>query len=286
MAGVKGIGTVLLAVAAIAVVGLATFAIVDRMMAGEHAAERRALLARQSELTGRALMPGSPLACLAGGAGETVGNGCEKAVFADATTAAAALSFTAARLVLLQEAARIGDTAVTTALASDRRAIELDRFGLAAQVLADRDGCTPERCAAFALVSETGALKSNMKARVYEQYVSRYAGGWGRALPASAVPAPTPQAGLPPVIPVTPDAALAADVVQPPAATGHPVDPKWDFPSSDSIPAVSIMNTEPPRPKTKDGAGPQTAHTAGEGAPPPVPPKRPQAQAPTAPQPR
>ncbi|MCK9918629.1 hypothetical protein MXD81_56850 [Microbacteriaceae bacterium K1510] len=286
MAGVKGVGTVLLAVAAIATVALAAFAIIERMVAGEHAAERRALLARQTELTGRALMPGSPLACLAGGVGETVGNGCEKAVFADAATAAAALSFTAARLVLLQDARRLGDADVATALAGDRRAIELDRFGLAAQVLTDRDGCTPERCAAFALIGETGALQSNMKAHVYDQYVSRYAAGWGRALAPVAAPAPGPQAGLPPVIPVTPDPALAADGVQPqpPAATGHPVDPKWDFPSSDSIPAVSIMNSEPARPKTKDG--PQTAHTGAEGAAPPVPPKRPQAQAPTATQPR
>jgi len=284
MAGVKSVGTVLLAVAAIATVALGAFAIVDRMAAGEHAAERRALLARQTELTGRALMPGSPLACLAGGAGETVGNGCEKAVFAEAATAAAALSFTAARLVLLQDARRLGDADVTAALAGDRRAIELDRFGLAAQVLADRDGCTPERCAAFALIGETGVLQSNMKAHVYDQYVSRYAAGWGRALAPVAAPAPGPQAALPPVIPVTPDLALAAEVAQPPAAAGHPVDPKWDFPSSDSIPAVSIMNSEPPRPKVKDS--PQAAHTASEGGAPPVPPKRPQAQAPTATQPR
>ncbi|WP_162826773.1 hypothetical protein [Pseudolabrys taiwanensis] len=280
----KGVATVLLAVVAIATVALGAFAIVDRMMAGEHAAERRALLARQTELTGRALAPGSPLACLAGGAGETVGNACEKAVFADAASASAALSFTAARLLLLQEAARLGDAAVTTALTGDRRAIELDRFGLAAQVLADRDGCTPERCAAFALVGETGAIKANMKARVYEQYVSRYAAEWGRAPAAAAAPSPGPQASLPPVIPVTPDpAAMAAEGAQPPAATGHPVDPKWDFPSSDSIPAVSIMNSEPPRPKLKEGAA---AHTAAEGGAPPVPPKRPQAQAPTATQPR
>jgi len=278
---VKGVATVLLAVVAIATVALGAFAIVDRMMAGEHAAERRALLARQTELTGRALAPGSPLACLAGGAGETVGNACEKAVFADAASASAALSFTAARLLLLQEAARLGDAAVASALTGDRRAIELDRFGLAAQVLADRDGCTPDRCAAFALVSETGAIKANMKARVYEQYVSRYAADWGR-MPASAA-APVPQASLPPVIPVAPDPAMAAEGAQPPAATGHPVDPKWDFPSSDSIPAVSIMNSEPPRPKLKDGAA---AHTAAEGSTPPVPPKRPQAQAPTATQPR
>lgn len=281
----KGVTTVVLAGVAVATAALATFAIADRMTAGEHAAERRALLARQADLNAKALAPGSPLACLAGGAGETVGNACEKAVFADAATTAAALSFTAARIMLLQDAARLADAAIATALAGDRRAIELDRFGFAAQVLADRDACTPERCAAFSLVGQTAALKANMKAQVYDQYVSRYAAAWGRAVPPAAVAAPAPQASLP--LPVMPAPALGAETVQPPAATGHPVDPKWDFPSADSIPAVSIMNSEPPRPKLKDSpAAPAGAHNGVEAAVPPVPPKRPQAQAPSATQPR
>jgi hypothetical protein len=276
MAGVKGVLGLLVSVAAIVVVAAGLYAVFDRMAADERGAERRALLARQADLTARALMPGSPLACLDGGAGETVGNACEKAVFAEATSAAAALSLTAARLVLLQEGAKLGDSDLTTAFAGVRRSIELDRFGLAAQVLADRDGCTPERCAAFALVSEAGALKANMKARVFEQYVSRYAAGWGRA-----APEPVPQASVP-VEPVPPAVASVA----PPPPTGHPVDPKWDFPSAASIPPVSIMNSEPPRPKLKEGAGAQASQPAGEGEGVPVPPKRPQAQAPSAAQAR
>jgi hypothetical protein len=46
---------------------------------------------------------------------------------------------------------------------------------------------------------------------------------------------------------------------------------KYDFPSADSIPAVSIMNAEPPLPK-----GATDAQAAGGE---PVPPKRPQGQA-------
>lgn len=277
MTGVKGV--VGLAIAAVAVFAAAAgvYAVIDRMAVDNHAAERRALLARQADLTGRALVPGSPLACLDGGAGETVGNACEKAVFAEAATAAAALSLTAARLELLRDAAKLGRSDLVTAFAGARRSIELDRFGLAAQVLADRDGCTPERCAAFALVSEAGALKANMKARVFEQYVSRYAAGWGRV-----APEPVPQAS----VPVEPSPPAVASVVPPPA-TGHPVDPKWDFPSAASIPPVSIMNSEPPRPKLKDGAEAQASQAAGEGGDGvPVPPKRPQAQAPSAAQAR
>lgn len=282
MAGVKGVLGLLVSVAAIVVAALGLYALLDRMAADERGAERRALLARQAELTARALVPGSPLACLEGGTGETVGNACEKAVFADATAAAAALSFTAARLRLLQDAAKLGDSDLAAAFVGVRRSIELDRFGLAAQVLTERDVCTPEQCPSFATLSDTGVLKANMKARVYEQYVSRYAGGWERAVPAQAL-APAPQASVP-APQALPEAAATASL-PPPAPTGHPLDPKWKLPSADSIPAVSIMNAEPPRPKLKEGTEAQ-ASQPGEGGGVPVPPKRPQAQAPTATEPR
>ena len=272
--------------AAILVAAFAVYAVLDRMTVNERAAERRALLARDAELTGRALAPGSPLGCLDGGAGDTLENACEKAVFADATSAAAALAFTAARLVLLQDAAALaqrGADDVTVALTGVRRAIELDRFGLAAYVLADRDGCTPDRCAAFALVKETGPLKANLKARVFDQYVSRHAPRWDKTVPAADA---VPQAAAPQAAPTVPPVASAA----PPQAT-RPVDSKWQFPSAASIPAVSIMTAEPARPKDspKDGAKEgskaaaeaQAAQPIGEGDTVPVPPKRPQAQLPS-----
>jgi hypothetical protein len=263
--------------AAILVAAFAVYAVLGRMTVNEQAAERRALLARDAELTGRALAPGSPLGCLTGGAGDTLENACEKAVFADASSAAAALAFTAARLVLLQDAAALaqrGADGVTSALTGVRRAIELDRFGLAAYVLADRDGCTPERCAAFALVKETGALKANLKARVFDQYVARHAPRWERPVPAADA---VPQAAAPPQQ-VTPPVASAA-----PPPAGRPVDSKWQFPSAASIPAVSIMTAEPARPKegSKDAAEAQAAQPMGEGETVPVPPKRPQAQLPS-----
>jgi hypothetical protein len=281
MTGVKGVVGLVIAAVAVLVAAAGVFVVTSRMAMDNLAAERRALLARQAALNARVLAPGSPLACLDGGAGETVGNACEKMVFADAATTSAALSFTAARLVLLQDVAKLperdkGD--IAAAFATARRSVQLDRFGLAAQVLSDRDGCTPEHCAAFSLVSEAGALKANMKARVFEQYVSRYAAGWG-GHPASPAPEPAPQASAP-AAPASPNVAS----VEPPPASGHPVDPKWDFPSAASIPAVSIMNAEPPRPKLKDGTEARAAQPGSDGVP--VPPKRPQAPAPTATQAR
>lgn len=279
MSGVKGVIGLVLSAVAIAVAAAGGVAVLDRLAVDARGADRRALLARQTELAARVLTPGSPLSCLDGGAGETVESACEQAVFVDASTTAAALAYTGARIALLKDAAALaqrGDGDIAAAFAGARRAVELDRFGFAAQVLADRDGCTPEQCPAFVLVSEAGALKANMKARVYDQYVSRHATTWGRAAPVAA-PA-SPQASLASVPAVEP---LPADA--PPPATGHPVDSKWDFPSAASIPPVSIMNSEPPRPKLKEGADAQAAQAEG-GVP--VPPKRPQAQAPSATQAR
>lgn len=288
MPAVNGLLRLLWPGTAIVAAALGAYAVLDRLAVGEQAAERRALLARQAELTGRALAPGSPLGCLNGGAGDTLENACEQALFADASSAAAALTYTAARLALLKDAAALAqrkDADVTGAFAGLRRSIELDRFGLAAQVLADRDGCTPEHCPAFALLSDTGALKANLKARVFDQYVSRHAADWGRTVPAAEA---APQARTAPSERAIAPAASAAA----PAPAGHPVNSRWDFPSAASIPPVSIMNAEPARPKDdgKEAAEAQASQSKSElksgGDAVPVPPKRPQAQAPSSAEPR
>ena len=242
-----------------ALVLAALVVLIDRLSADRQAAERRALLERAGALERAAVAPGSPLACLDAGLGDTVENGCEKAVFGSAQNAAAAVGYMAARLRLIADAAHNPDPQVSAALAASRRAIELDRFGLAAQALAAREGCTAERCAAFALLGETDALKANMKARVFEQYVSRHADAWnapGEKQPAlSSLPAPAPAMG-PPKVP-------------------QPLSDKYDFPSAASIPPVSIMNAEPKLPANAD-APPAAAPNAAL----PLPPKRPAPPAP------
>lgn len=251
-----------------AIVSLVGFALVlaalavliDRLSADRLAAERRVLVERAAALERVAVAPGSPLACLDPGLGDTVENGCEKAVFGSAQNAAAAVGYMAARLRLIADAANNPDPQVAAALAASRRAIELDRFGLAAQALAAREGCTAERCAAFALIGETDALKANMKARVFEQYVSRHADAWkapGERQPAlSSLPAPAAAAG--------------------PPKEPHPLDSKYDFPSAASIPPVSIMNAEPKLP----AAAKSDAAEPGPAAAAPLPPKRPAPPAP------
>ena len=116
---------------------------------------------------------------------------CEKAVFARRKARPPPLPIWTPVIKLLSEAAalaRQGDGSILAALAATRRAVALDRYGVAAQVLATRDGCTAAKCAAFALVDDADVLKSNLQAQVYDQYVSRYAGSWNEIAPVAKPP--------------------------------------------------------------------------------------------------
>jgi hypothetical protein len=259
-----------LPVAALALGALAVLALLDRMAADDRADTRRALYARDAALDSAALAPGSALACLDGGVGEAAENACERVVFATPQSAGAAVAYVGARLNLLRDAAVLaqdGDDSAAKAFAGVRHALALDRYGVVAHVLATRDGCTAERCDAFALFENAAALKANLKAQVFDQYVSRYASAWTG--PGSPRPASLP------TLPQIPTAAVA------PTGEQHHVSGQWDFPSAASIPPVSIMNPEPPRPKD---ATAQAAPTPAKAADtPPAPPRRPQAGAPSSP---
>jgi hypothetical protein len=264
----RGLFGPLIAVVAIA---LGVFALVDRMASDDRAAQRRALSARDAELTAQALAPGSALACLDGTAGEAVENACEKAVFAGPQNAAAAVAYVSARLSLLADGMALSerDPGFAAVLAGSRRAIELDRFGIAAHVLSTRDGCTVDRCAAFFLLRELDTIKANMKVRAFETYVGRYSSAW-----IAEPDKQTPVAAKEPA-----NAPQAETNLQP--ANAKPT-AKFDYPSAASIPAISIMNAEP-----KAAAQPKEGEpkAEGEGEPPlaKLPPKRPQNQASGAP---
>jgi hypothetical protein len=192
--------------------------------AGEHdrAEERRALDQRAADLVGRAISPGSAIACLEAVSGDAVEGGCERAVFASPETLAAATTYVSERLALLFDAhdfATRRDTNYETTIASLRRMIAADRFGIASQVLAARDGCTAENCDGFNLVYDDKRLRTTLRERTFDQLVARYAMNW---------PSRAPR----PVASTTPN--------------GTPSTSNLQFPSAQSIPPVSIMNNEPP----------------------------------------
>jgi hypothetical protein len=273
-AGAGGLRRLLLPIGAIVLGALAVIAVLDRLALDQRAAERRALLQRYAELNTSAVAPGSMLSCLDGGAGETIENACEKSVFADPQSAAAAVAYTSARLSLLADAvelAKRGDPTVIDAFAAARRAVELDRYGIAAHVLAVRDGCTAESCAPLAVVQDSGVLKANLRAHAFDSYVERYAAAWSKSEP---VAEKQPPAGAPSPVAKAPEQPF-----------NQPVASRYDFPSAASIPRVSIMNAEPLLHKDP-AAGADAPPAGGETAAPtavPVPLKRPQAKAATPP---
>jgi hypothetical protein len=250
----------------VAGLGLALVA-VDRVVMYERAAERRALDLRAGELTARALAPGSALACLDGVAGEGIESACERALFARPETVAAAVSYMAARIDLLSDGAAFAkrrEADYDRKLVGLRRAIGLDRFGIAAHVLATRDGCSAEHCFVFELLADLGMLKSNLRSGIFAQYVERHRVDWQTERPDAA---PAEMSGGAP-----------AGGSQPPGAVagGAPAT-DFDFPSAASIPPVSIMDPEPRLPAANGTAASGTA-SANERKP-PVPPRRPNNQA-------
>jgi hypothetical protein len=197
--------------------------------------ERRALVVegqmlerRAFELASRALMPGSALACLDPVPGETVENNWEKAMFASPTTTAAAVSFVAAELSLMalaSEHARRSRMAYGSAMSNLRHSLEADRFGIVAHVLAARDGCTPEQCAAFAFLQGTGRVSANLAERPFDRFLKVHMAAWSNPPASAGSPAP------------------------PPVASAKQRNNLY-FPSAASIPSVSIMTAEPPPPNT------------------------------------
>jgi hypothetical protein len=196
--------------------------------------DRRALDDRKTALITGAIAPGSALSCLDEMAGEAVATACEKSVFASPEAVAAAVKYVAAQLELLKDgtAYAMQDSAYTTELAPLRAAIELDRFGLVAHVLGDHEGCTAERCDAVATFHDSSHVMANLRDHTFDEEVKRYTVSWNAPHLADGV-----------VAAVGPPVSL-------PSATGPgTVAPKYDFPSSKSIPAVSIMAPEGPPPK-------------------------------------
>jgi hypothetical protein len=220
----------------------------DYMIGRDRAAEQRALDARAFELATRAFTPGSALGCLDAIAGETVAGACEKALFATPEATAAAVSYVAAQLSLLASARELADGEANPAVLVLRRAVEADRFGIAAHVLAVRDGCTPDQCSAFVWLRDPGSIKVNLAERTFDARLKTYSASW-------------PAAGT---------RGVASNVTSPPPGAAAKVPSNLYFPSASSIPPVNIMTAEPPaaRRQPQDTTGPAESV-------PPMPPRRP-----------
>jgi len=244
------------AIGSFAVVGLVGIGVAAAVMLigrSDRAEERRALDRRLAELTAREIAPGSVLACLDPAIGESVEGSCEKAVFASPETVAAATAFANARLTLLVDGLEFvnrHNASYENALRDLRQAVETDRFGFVAQVLAARDGCTAAKCDAFQWLHDAGRIRANLNDRMFDGVVARNAANWPNHTRPATAAAPGPPSNVP--------------------VTGI------TFPSASSIPAVSIMNNEPGTgaapPAPAPPAGPGARRTAVQPRP-PTPPR-------------
>ncbi len=196
--------------------------------------ELRSLEVQTEQLNAQALAPGSPLACLDALAGEAVEAACEKELFSSPASVSAAAAFVAHRLELLAAmlAYEKRGEDIDGLLRPLRRSLEADRFGFLAHVLAVRDGCKSENCAALTLLHDPRRVQTNLSAQTLDHYVEHYAEIWAKA-PNGPHEAP--------------DGAVVG-AVQP--SGQHPPHKTLniDFPTAASIPPVSIISPEPTGP--------------------------------------
>jgi hypothetical protein len=255
--------------------------------------ERRALDDRKTALMAGSIAPGSALSCLDELAGEAVEAACEKGVFASPEAVAAAVKYVAAQLALLDDGtayAKRSDASYATELAPLRTAVELDRFGLVAQVLKEREGCTVDRCDALTRFRESTRVLGNLRDRTFEEQVKKYTAIWNAPRPAEGVVAAAgPSVVLPgtngpgtvaslPRDPAAAEPASQSAAVAPPAAPGSVTSPPHEpLPLRGSVTAPS---QEPPPlrdPAAAEPASQSAAETpaATPGSVAPLPRRRP-----------
>jgi hypothetical protein len=260
-AGVTASIDVLFRVAIVAIAVSAGWVYIQRTERQEYAAEIRSLDERSAALVARAVAPGSALPCLDEIAGEAVVPACEKAVFASAETVAAAVTYVAAKLAVLaerSEQARRADPTSGTEPGPLLAALDTDRFGIVAHLLAQHHGCTAEKCDALSWFDDPSRVLANLRDHTFDEEVAKFAASWGGQ----------PRPGL--------EGAAAADPSSP--GTASVGLQRYEFPSSQSIPPVNIMVPE---------HGAPNGQPSGDGnvrpASTPVPPRRPtQGRAPAA----
>jgi len=224
--------------------------------------QRRAIEERIAAMRTQAMTSGT-LACLER-AGATVQESCAQALFASPGVISSAGVYVASRLDTMKLARRYSGPRTVQfdeAVAVLGRSLQEDPFGLTADVLVRREGCTAQRCEALVLFADPARLIDNIRDKTFDANVARYTAGWGAPQPAA------PQAAAP--------AGPATPTITPGGETRAPIPEKYQLPSSASIPPVSIMTDEPPQraaPPAKDrpAAAPQEAAApAGETAAPP-----------------
>jgi hypothetical protein len=199
--------------------------------------QRRAIENRIAALRAEA-MAASTLACLERGV-DALQASCAQSLFASPGAVSAAGIHTASRLDAMKAARRYSGPRAPEfddAVASLEQSLQEDPFGIAADILVRREGCTAQRCDALSLFAHPGRLADNIRNRTFEANVARYSAAWDARQPAAPqAPAPSAPASAPTLR------------IEPNGESRAPIPEKYELPSSASIPPVSIMTDEPPQ---------------------------------------
>ena len=199
--------------------------------------QRRAIEERIVALRSQAMASG-PLACLERGA-ELLQASCAQSLFASPGAISSAGIYTASRLDAMRAARHYSGPRtpqfddVVVAL---ERSLQEDPFGLAADILVRREGCTAQRCEALSLFADPARLADNIRNKTFDANVARYTAAWSAPQPA----APQTAGSSAPV-------SAPASTITPSGLTRAPIPDKYELPSAASIPPVSIMTEEPPQ---------------------------------------
>jgi hypothetical protein len=181
----------------VVVVAASAWLFFGRAIERDRMEERRALDQRIQELSARATEPGSPLGCLDTPTNDALETVCERVIFGNPATIAAATVYVASQLALLSDAVDYinrTDSGYSPAIAGLRRAVESDRFGIVAQVLATRGGCTAAKCTQLAMLSDATRVSDHLKDGTFDGLVARYAMVWPQTTPQSTAAAAPPSA--------------------------------------------------------------------------------------------
>ena len=193
----------------------------------ERNVERIALETREHDLSTKALVV-TGLACVDSLGNDLIETSCEKVLFSGPREITAAVSYTSARVALFVAEyayAKYDIDAFKHSRAAVKRAAERDRFGLYAHVLTAEYGCSQTECDFFKFMQDPARLKANLRERVFDSLLNRYAVSW--------VDPPLPQTtGSPQAATQSPQRAMTKRGLDLPSANG-------------SIPPVSIMAPEP-----------------------------------------
>jgi hypothetical protein len=187
------------------------------------------------------------------------------------------VKYVAAQLALLDDGtayAKRSDASYTTELAPLRTAVELDRFGLVAQVLKEREGCTVDRCDALTRFRESTRVLGNLRDHTFEEQVKKYTAIWNAPRPATGPSVALPgTSGLETVasLPRNPAAAEPASqsaAVAPPAALGSVASPPQE-----QLPLGGIVVAPPqgPPPLPRNPAAAEPASQSAAVTPPTAP---------------